>query len=168
MYIFARITQSSLKKMKPIYFFTLAVLFLACTNTEEKPFKTQLVGTWQLVDALQIRKDSTVHTNLPGTKMIKIINDSHFAFLNHDMQSKNDSTKSDLYFVAGGGAYELSDHRYTEHLEYCSARDYEGNDFAFDLEIRGDTLIQKGVEALKDLGISDENIQIVEIYLRVK
>jgi hypothetical protein len=99
--------------------------------------------------------------------MIKIINETHFAFLNHDLKSKDDSTKSDLYFVAGGGPYELSGHRYTEHLEYCSARDYEGHDFPFDLEIRGDTLIQKGVEALKDLGIGTENIQIVEIYVRI-
>ena len=166
-YIFAGFNQSHLK-MKLIYLFVFAVAVCACAPaTTDKPFKAELTGTWQLIDALQIRKDSTVHTNLPGTKMIKIINESHFAFLNHDLQAKNDSTQSDLYFVAGGGPYALNDHRYTEHLEYCSARAYEGNDFSFDLEIRGDTLIQKGVEALKDLGIGDENVQIVEIYLRI-
>jgi hypothetical protein len=153
--------------MKSIYLFAFVLLLWACATAPEKTFKSRLMGTWQLVDALQVRKDSTVHTHLPGTKMVKIINESHFAFLNHDLKSKDDSTKSDLYFVAGGGPYKLDDHRYTEHLEYCSARDYEGNDFSFDLEIRGDTLFQRGVEALKDLGIGDENIQIVEIYVRV-
>jgi hypothetical protein len=153
--------------MKPIYLFAIAVVIGACAQPQKKNFKVELTGTWQLIDAQQIRKDSIVHTNLPGTKMIKIINETHFAFLNHDLQAKNDSTNNDLYFVAGGGPYDLDDHRYTEHLEYCSARAYENNDFSFDLEIRGDTLIQKGVEALKDLGIGEENVQIVEIYLRI-
>lgn len=144
-----------------------AAIVCACASAPEQTFQSKLVGTWQLIDALQIHKDTTIHTNLPGTKMIKIINDTHFSFLNHDLKSKTDTTKSDLYFVAGGGSYDLADHRYTEHLEYCTARGYEGNDFSFDLEIRGDTLIQKGVEALKDLGIGEENLQIVEIYVRV-
>lgn len=165
-YIFAGLTNTP-QKMKPKYFSLLAVIACACASAPETTFKGELTGTWQLIDALRTDKDTTIHTLLPGTKMIKIINDTHFAFLNHDLKAKSDTTRSDLVFVAGGGSYELNDHRYTEHLEYCSARSYEGNDFSFDLEIHGDTLIQKGIEALKDLGIGDQNIEIVEIYVRV-
>lgn len=52
--------------------------------------------------------------------MIKIINETHFSFLNHDMKKGKDSTK---VFVAGGGRYTLEGDQYNEFLEYCSARE---------------------------------------------
>jgi hypothetical protein len=100
--------------------------------------------------------------------MIKIINDSHFAFLNHDLKANDDTTHAGKMFVAGGGSYTLTGNKYAEYLEYCSARAYEGNTFEFTIEIRGDTLIQSGVEKLKDFGIGEENVQLTETYIRVK
>ncbi|RAW01407.1 hypothetical protein [Pseudochryseolinea flava] len=153
--------------MKAVYLFVfVALITCACVSKPAETFQSKLIGTWQLVDALQIKKDSTIHTTVPGRKMIKIINDTHFAFLNHNVREKGDTTTTH-FFGGGGGSYDLVDTRYTEHLEFCTARGYEGNDFTFDLEIRGDTLIQKGVEALKDFGIGEENLQIVEVYVRV-
>jgi hypothetical protein len=70
--------------------------------------------------------------------MIKIINDSHFSFLNHDLNKGKDSLNTQ--FVAGGGRYDLEGDQYTEHLEYCSARvKWEGNDFKFTVTIQNDT-----------------------------
>ena len=80
--------------------------------------------------------------------MIKIINATHFSFLNHDLKKGTDST---AIFSAGGGRYTLSGDQYTEHLEYCSYREWEGNTFSFTLAIAGDTLIQQGVEKIEDL-----------------
>ena len=97
-----------------------------------------------------------------GMSFIKIINDTHFAFLQHDLANGKDSSK---VFSAGGGSYSLTDSVYTEHLEYCSAREWEGHDFPFTITIQNDTLIQSGVEKVENAGIDRINI---EKYVRVK
>lgn len=68
---------------------------------------------------------------------IKIINNAHFAFLQHDL----DKGKHSVVFVAGGGTYTLKDSLYSEWLKYCSARDWEGNNFDFVITLKGDSLI---------------------------
>lgn len=97
-----------------------------------------------------------------NTSFIKIINDTHFAFLQHDLDKGKDSVP---VFVSGGGRYTLTDNMYTEHLEYCSDRNWEGNDFKFTIEIKNDTLIQSGVEQVETAGVNRVNI---EKYIRVK
>ena len=122
-----------------------------------------IAGTWQLISGTLIEKaDTTITDYTKGIRMIKIVNDTHFAFVNHDLNHGKDSTAS---FSAGGGRYELSGDTYTEFLEYCSAREWEGNDFKFTVEIRNDTLIQKGVEKIEGIGVERLNI---EVYRRMK
>lgn len=70
--------------------------------------------------------------------------------------------------MQGAGAYKLTGNDYKEHLEYCSYREYEGNDFEFTVEFKGDTLIQSGIEKLADMGVAAENMMLIEKYLRVK
>ena len=94
-------------------------------------------------------------------QMIKIINDSHFAFLRHDLNKGQDSLAT---FVAGGGPYTLEGNRYTEHLEYCSAREWEGTAFEFTVAIEGDTLVQQGIEKVESIGVERYNI---EKYVRI-
>jgi hypothetical protein len=156
-----------------IRFFTFAIavaLFVACSKEEKTSASTglPLQGTWQLIKATSERNDSIVRTDPPGTRMIKIINEDHFAFLNHDVKAEGDTSKTAKLFVAGGGTYTLADNKYTEHLDYCSARDYEGHVFEFTIEIKGDTLIQTGIEKLKDFGIGEQNVQLQETYRRVR
>ena len=113
---------------------SLVCLGLSCQDKESKTAEQPLKGTWQLITGTLIEKgDTTVTDYTRGVQMIKIINDSHFAFLNHDLNKGKDSVANQ--FVAGGGRYELSGDQYTEHLEYCSAREWEGNDFVFTVEI---------------------------------
>ncbi|MCW3093184.1 MAG: hypothetical protein JWP81_4253 [Ferruginibacter sp.] len=122
-----------------------------------------LAGTWQLVTGTLIEKgDTTVTDYTKKISFIKIINDSHFAFLQHDLNKGKDSA---AVFVAGGGRYSLKDSLYTEHLEYCNDRNWEGNDFAFTIEIKNDTLVQRGVEKVESAGVNRINI---EKYTRVK
>jgi len=59
----------------------------------------------------------------------------------------------------------LVDSSYTEHLEFCSAREWENNDFHFTISIRNDTLIQTGIEKVESAGVNRLNI---EKYVRVK
>lgn len=146
----------------------ISIIFLtavtSCNNIKSSQDQKQipLVGTWELISATTIIGDSVKHKNLSNKKMIKIINESHFAFLNHDINKEKDSLK---YFVSGGGKYQLSGNQYVEFLEYCNARVWEGNKFEFKIEIRKDTLIQKGIEKIEELGINQE---ITEVYIKSK
>jgi len=97
-----------------------------------------------------------------NVSFIKIINDSHFSFIQHDLNKGKDSA---AVFSSGAGTYSLKDSSYTEHLEYCSAREWEGHDFTFTVEIKNDTFIQRGIEKVENLGIERLNI---EKYVRVK
>jgi hypothetical protein len=122
-----------------------------------------ITGTWKLISGTIIEKgDTSVTDYTQNISFIKIINDTHFAFLQHDMNKDKDST---AVFVAGGGSYSLKDSSYTEHLEYCSAREWEDNDFTFTIDIKNDTLVQKGVEKIESAGVDRINI---EKYIRLK
>ena len=130
------------------------IFLLSCDN---KPRAVPIEGTWQLVSGTLIEKGDTTFTDYTGDRsMIKIINASHSAFLNHDLGSANDSTAS---FIAGGGRYLLDGDKYTEYLEYCSAREWEGHTFEFTVSISGDTLTQQGIEKIEDLGVERMNIE---------
>ncbi len=139
------------------------VLLISCNEKSETTQSTKpaIEGTWKLLTGTLIEKGDTVITDYTKDKsFIKIINESHFAFLQHDL--KRDSTSG---FSAGGGSYQLNGNNYTEHLEYCSAKEWEGHDFSFTVTISGDTLVQSGVEKIESQGIERLNI---EKYIRVK
>jgi hypothetical protein len=144
----------------------LVMAFLTSCNDKSKQettiSKKEIEGTWRLISAETTEKDSTFSTFNPKTKMIKIINDSHFAFFNHDL---NNGKKADALFFGGGGKYTLKDSTYTENLEYFNNRDWENNKFEFTVKVKNDTLIQKGIEKIEKLGI--DRI-IVEKYVREK
>ena len=147
----------NLKKTISILIVTLTII--ACNSNKEQ---NQIEGTWRLVSATATQKDSTFSTFNPKTKMIKILNDSHFAFFNHDLNNGKDST---AVFFGGGGKYTLKDSVYTESLEYFNNRAWENNTFEFVIKIKNDTLIQKGVEKVEKLGV--DRI-IIEKYVREK
>lgn len=142
----------------------LAVV-VACSpqsNDSSTPRALPLQGTWKLISGTLIEAGDTTVTDYTGTdQMIKIINDSHFAFLRHDLNKGQDSL---AVFVAGGGPYTLEGNQYTEYLEYCSAREWEGTDFEFTVTIEGDTLIQQGIEKVESAGVERYNI---EKYVRM-
>ena len=143
------------------------LLFASCNSSVEKKdtksTKTAIEGTWKLLTGTLIEKGDTVITDYTkGKEFIKIINDTHFAFLSHDLsKGKN----ADSLFSAGGGNYSLNDSSYTERLVYCNDRQWEGNEFHFIVNIGDDTLTQKGIEKIDSLGVNRVNI---EKYVRVK
>ena len=150
-----------------IIFVAVATILISCgkavKNDEPKKAKLPLEGTWKLLTGITIEKgDSTITDYTKGLQFIKIINENHFAFLNHDLNKGKDSA---AVFSSGGGSYSLTDSLYTEHLEYCTDRQWEGNDFHFTVTINNDTLIQKGIEKIENIGVDRINI---EKYIRVK
>lgn len=148
---------------------TTLLLFCAflvsCSNetSTDNSIQKKIIGTWKLISGTLIEKgDTTITDYTKNTSFIKILNDSHFAFLQHDLKKGKDSA---AVFVAGGGRYSLKDSSYTEHLEYCSAREWEGNDFPFTLTITNDTLVIRGIEKVENDGVNRINI---EKYTRLK
>ena len=147
--------------MKKALSILIIIITLSACNSEKK--KNPIEGTWRLISAETTEKDSTFSTFNSKTKMIKIINDSHFAFFNHDLTNGKDSTNA--VFFGGGGKYTLKDSVYTENLEYFNNRQWENGKFEFVVKIKNDTLTQKGVEKVEKLGI--DRI-ITEKYVREK
>jgi hypothetical protein len=164
-YIHSGIAKFIKRYMKRINtFIIISTIFFSCKSTtgDEQP-KLPLKGTWKLITGTLTENGKTTVTDYTkSTSFIKIINEDHFAFLQHDLNKGKDSA---AVFVAGGGSYSLKDSLYTEHLEYCNDRQWEGNDFAFTITIANDTLVQKGIEKVESAGINRINM---EKYARMK
>jgi hypothetical protein len=148
-------------------FFLLAMgLFPSCDNKAPQAPDSSAIhlnGTWQLVSGTTITKGVSTFTDYTkDTRMIKVINDSHFAFLKHDLHPAKDSSN---HFDAGGGSYTLAGDQYTEHLDYYSDKNWEAKTFNFTVAIQNDTLVQRGMEKVENEGIERE---IIEKYIRVK
>lgn len=151
------------------YLFLIASIFLlgaCCNNPDKCNQKPAIQGTWQLISSEYHKKDTITSNMNEGQKMIKIITPTHFAFLLHDLKKGKDSTN--VAYMSGGGTYTFNKGKYTENLEFCTARNWEDHSFDFELIIKGDTLIQTGIEELEDLGLGTENLLLIEKYVRVK
>lgn len=146
--------------MKKGMFILLLITVISSCNSEKRNF---IEGTWRLISAETTEGDSTFSTFNKNTKMIKIINESHFAFFNHDLKNGKDSASA--VFFGGGGKYTLKDSIYTENLEYFNNRDWENHKFEFVVKVQNDTLIQRGIERIQKLGIDRV---IIEKYVREK
>jgi hypothetical protein len=153
--------------MKQLFTALAFTLFISCNDKPHNDNKTpenSLQGTWKLLTGTLIEKgDTTITDYTKGRSFVKIINASHFAFITHDLSKGKDSLSAE--FSAGAGTYSLKGNSYTEHLEYCNAREWEDHDFTFTVAISGDTLIQSGVEKIEAQGINRMN---TEKYIRVK
>lgn len=144
----------------PAFALLAGSLFLYACSQSQAASGLHLDGTWQLVSGMTVTGKDTV-PYASDFRMIKIINDSHFAFLRHDKNPPKDSSN---HFDGGGGIYTLSGNQYTEHLDYYADRNWEGKPFTFTIEIRNDTLIQTGIEKVDAAHI--DHI-IIEKYVRL-
>ncbi|MEO7120183.1 MAG: hypothetical protein ABIY62_03765 [Ginsengibacter sp.] len=145
----------------------ISILLTSCglknSNAEIKTKSLPIVGTWRLLTGTVIQNgDTTVTDYTKNISFIKIINDTHFAFLKHNIANTKDSSNE---FDSGGGRYTLKDSAYTEHLDYCLEKEWEGHKFDFMITINNDTLIQSGMEKFDGTDINRLN---VEKYVRLK
>ena len=135
----------------------ICLLLAACAQTEKGKDVSPVVGSWQLVYAHIEQNDSIEVKDLNNSIFIKIINDSHFAFLNQVPETREG-------FYGGAGSYTLAGNQYTEVLEYVGNPVLRGHEFNFTVVFKGDTLIQSGIEKVEEAGMDRF---IVEKYLRV-
>lgn len=150
--------------LKSIIAILVFVYLISCNerrqSKSEATSAVPIQGTWKLLFGTLIEKGDTTVTDYTKDKsFIKVINETHFSFLQHTLR------KDTVDFSAGGGSYTLAGNNYTEHLEYCSAKEWEGHDFSFTVTITNDTLVQSGVEKIEAQGIDRINI---EKYIRYK
>ncbi|CAM3769900.1 hypothetical protein [Sphingobacterium prati] len=145
-------------------------IVFSCNSVDEKQKENEatkvnkLTGTYRLLESKTIKGKDTVtaFTDTSKTEMFKMFNEDHFSFFNHD---KEKGKGKEPHFLAGGGTYSFDGKNYQERLQYCSLRDWESNKFDFELEFKGDTLIQRGEENLPELGVKHT---IIETYLKIK
>lgn len=154
--------------MKTNYYslFLLIILCCACnqpgkqTKQAEQSTASKYTGTWQLLTGTLIEKgDTTVTDYTKDKEFIKIITPTHFSFLSHTL--RKDTTD----FSAGGGRCILNGNNYSELLDFCNAKEWEGHRFDFTVSLQGDTLVQQGIEKIEAQKINRLNI---ERYVRVK
>lgn len=87
-------------KMKVVLLIIVSSL-LSCVNKDSKPPANLMAGTWQLISGTLIENGDTVVTDYTkNISFIKLINETHFAFLEHDLKKGQDSG---AVFVSGGG-----------------------------------------------------------------
>jgi hypothetical protein len=153
-------------KLTTTFILVLATL-ISCeqnkkTETPAEPVNP-MIGTWELISGTTIQgKDTSVTDYTKNKKFLKIINGSHFAFVGHDLTKGKDTL---AFYTSGAGTYTLTDSLYTEHLQFCSDRAWEGNDFPFTILIKDDTLTQTGIEKVEKIGVNRLNI---ERYAKLK
>ncbi|WP_194767679.1 hypothetical protein [Tamlana sp. I1] len=140
--------------MKGSILIILALFYFSC---KKKASEISISGTWKMVYAEIIENDSIKIKDLKNTAFIKIINDSHFAFFNQEIN------KSDRFY-GGGGTYSLVGNDYVETLSFTSVENIRNHKFPFKIQMKGDTLIQTGLEQIKEAGI---NRIITEKYIKI-
>lgn len=150
---------------KNIFFLALWVVSIACTEKKEikqvaqlEKEHTNIIGTWKLFYG-EVKQNDTVQVkDVSNTDFIKIINKTHFAFFNQ----KNGTNES---FYGGAGTYSLDGNNYKEKLSHIGVDAIRGHEFSFTIEIKGDTLIQYGLEEVKQ---ANSKRVIIEKYSRIK
>ncbi len=88
----------------------VCTMLLSCNSKNHKESSESttvpIQGTWKLLSGTIIEKgDTSVTDYTKNTSFIKIINATHFAFLNHDLNKGK--VLASAVFSAGGGTYTL-------------------------------------------------------------
>jgi hypothetical protein len=129
----------------------------SCLHTK-KTDKSQITGSWKLFYNEIKQGDSIQIKDLSTNDFIKIINKTHFSFINQPKDSVGQ-------FYAGGGTYTFDGENYSERLNYIAHKAIRGHIFNFKIEIKGDTLTQYGKEKVEAVNMDRD---IIEKYLRIK
>ncbi|MBL4643866.1 MAG: hypothetical protein JKY44_09785 [Flavobacteriaceae bacterium] len=144
--------------MKKAAFFVSLILISISACQQKETQKSSIIGSWKLFYN-QIKEAGVVQIkDVSKNDFIKIINETHFSFINQPKDTLGD-------FYAGAGTYTFDGEKYTETLEFIAYKAIRNHQFHFRIEIKGDTLIQYGREKVEAANMDRE---IIEKYLRIK
>jgi len=127
--------------IKNILFLSL-IISLIIGSCTQKEVKSPIEGVWQQVGFSSVSGDTVTNYKLPSPvfgSQIKTWSKNYFTFIGI---MKIDTTDIDLY---GSGTYTLNGDKYEENIIYHNDKTLIKTKFKALLEIRNDTLIQKGV-----------------------
>jgi hypothetical protein len=122
--------------------------------------KSNLEGNWRLVSRTQRTADTAFHSSpsdYVGKKMI---------FQNHVAYFARYSAGGDTIYGYGGGTFTLEGTNYTESFEYHVDKSLIGQAIPWEVEVRNDTLIQKGPR--KTGKYKDSQWELREVWVRAK
>jgi hypothetical protein len=134
----------------------LCASLLGCVSEK----KNKIEGTWRLVSGTSKTGDTTREYSQMHYRGIKMIYENHFAFVGRYVR---DSDTLDNY---GGGTYVLEGNNYTETVNYHKYRPWIGDSIPFEVEVRNDTLIQKGPRKIGKY--QNTKWELYEMYERMK
>ena len=144
--------------MKRMFIFLIIIYsFINCSKRTSLITNNKIEGTWKMVYAEIIENDSLKLKDLSNTSFIKIINKSHFSFFNQENSGTNN-------YYSGAGSYILKDDNYTETLNFTTVEAIKKHQFSFKIVVKGDTLIQSGIEKVAAAGM---NRYILEKYIKL-
>ncbi len=151
--------------MKRLSIVLLITLLITSCNEEKENLKNikskttpKIMGTWKLAYGSVKENDSLTIKDVSKSEFVKIINETHFAYFN---QAYNEPRN----FYGAGGTYTLENNTYTEKLTYTAWEDYRDRSFPFTVKITKDSLIQYGIEEIKEKNIKR---YVEEKYIRIK
>jgi hypothetical protein len=126
--------------MKKIIFFSL-VITLIIGSCAQKVTKSPYEGAWEMVGYTSMSGDTATNYKIPSPEngsQIKLWTKNRFAFTGI---VKTDTSEVDVY---GSGTYTLVGDKYEESIIYHNDKKLINIKDKFLLELRNDTLFQKG------------------------
>lgn len=134
----------------------VSLALLGCTSEKSDAIE----GTWRLVSGTMRTADTTMSYSQADLFGMKMIADNQWAIFGQPLR------EGDTLAYYGGGTYTLDGNYYTETIKYNVLKSRIGRAFPFEVEVRNDTLIQKGPPTTAQFAGSKWSLH--EVWVRVK
>lgn len=145
-----------MRRIVVVLFLLLPLILLGCGGEK----KNAIEGTWRIVAGTMKTADTTIsysEANLFGMKMIV---DGQWAIFGQPLGG------GDTLAYYGGGTYTLEGNVYTESIKYNILKSRVGRTIPFEVEVRNDSLIQKGPPMSAQS--APRKWELSEVWVRVK
>ena len=149
----------------------LVVALVACSVEEQN----KLEGTWELVEATYTPPDPGFNFN--EWREVKIITRSYFSVMSQKRDRQKyigAGTDAEILaaakgFFAGAGTYTLAGDTYTENMEFCTVPNFADASIPYKITWDGnDRWTQTGTIPLKALGLAENDLELYEVWHRIK
>lgn len=134
----------------------LCLALLGCVSEKRNPVE----GSWQILSGSQKTADTAFSYSQENIFAIKMFSGNHVGWFGRYLRG------GDTLIYFGGGTFTLEGNNYTESVRYHSIPSAVGKAVPFEVEIRNDTLIQKGPRKTGEY--VDSKWDLYEVWVRVE